>query len=333
MNHPAPPFTHLRRLTDAGGVYEHAEGSTPRSEHGYCLDDVARALVVVCREADPALGDLREQYLTFVLAAQANNGQFRNRRGPDLEWLGQPSADDCWGRALWALGTVVASSGDHDRAQVGFERSARLRSTSPRAMAFASLGAAEVLRGEPQHHGARTLIAAAAKLIGGPAPDDSWPWPEPRLAYANAALPDALLAAGTALARPQLVADGLRLLGWLLDIQTRDGHLSVVPVDGRGPADPVPGFDQQPIEVAALADACARAYASTGEQRWLEGIDLAASWFLGANDAATPLYDAGSGGGCDGLQHDGRNENQGAESTLALISTLQQARSHDLCTR
>ena len=47
---PAPIYLHLRRLTDAGGLYEHAEGDTPRQEHGYCLDDVARALVVVCRE-------------------------------------------------------------------------------------------------------------------------------------------------------------------------------------------------------------------------------------------------------------------------------------------
>ena len=49
---PAPIFRHLRRLTDAGGLYEHAEGVTPRREHGYCLDDVARALMVVCRETE-----------------------------------------------------------------------------------------------------------------------------------------------------------------------------------------------------------------------------------------------------------------------------------------
>jgi hypothetical protein len=55
-------------------------------------------------------------------------------------------------------------------------------------------------------------------------------------------------------------------------------------------------------------------------------VSRAAEWFLGANDAGTPLYDPVSGGGCDGLERDGRNENQGAESTLALMSTLQQAR-------
>ena len=46
-------------------------------------------------------------------------------------------------------------------------------------------------------------------------------------------------------------------------------------------------------------------------------------WFLGDNDAGTPLYDPVTGGGYDGLHVDGRNANQGAESTLAMIATLQ----------
>lgn len=319
---PAPSFTHLRRLTDAGGLYEHARGTTPRREHGYCVDDVARGLVVVCREGASGPDDLREQYLSFVLAAQDDDGRFRNRRDADRRFGGVPTVEDCWGRALWALGAAAADP----RALTAFDRAARWRSPSPRATAFAALGAAEVLRIHPDHRGALGLLAAAPAVIGRPAGDQEWPWPEPRLAYANAVLPEALLAAGTALDVPALVTDGLRLLGWLLDVQTREGHLSLVPVGGRGPFDSGPGFDQQPIEAAALADACARAHALTGQDRWLTGISRAAAWFLGDNDSGTPLYDPASGGGCDGLERDGRNENQGAESTLALVSTLQQAR-------
>jgi hypothetical protein len=318
---PAPTFTHLRRLTDAGGLYEHARGTTPRREHGYCVDDVARALVVVCRDDGSAQDDLREQYLSFVLAAQDADGRFRNRRGTDLRFLDAPSVDDCWGRALWALGTASADP----RALAAFERGARWRSPSPRATAFAVLGAGEVLRRRSGHRGALDLLADAPEVIGRPVPRPEWPWPEPRLTYANAVLPEALLVAGAALDAPALVTDGLWLLGWLLDVQTRDDHLSLVPASGRRPSDRGPGFDQQPIEAAALADACARAHELTGEGRWLTGISLATAWFLGDNDAGTPLHDPVSGGGCDGLERDGRNENQGAESTLALVSTLQQA--------
>ena len=76
-----------------------------------------------------------------------------------------------------------------------------------------------------------------------------------------------------------------------------------------------------------MADACARAHRIAGRRRWAEGVELAAAWFLGTNDSGTPMHDPVSGGGFDGLEPAGRNENQGAESTLALLATLQQARS------
>ena len=46
---------------------------------------------------------------------------------------------------------------------------------------------------------------------------------------------------------------------------------------------------------------------------------------MGANDAGQVMWDPETGGGFDGLHADGVNRNQGAESTLAVISTLQHA--------
>jgi hypothetical protein len=198
-------------------------------------------------------------------------------------------------------------------------------------MTFAALGAANVLRSHPEDPAARALLAAAATQIGPAGALADWPWPLPRLTYANAALPEVLMAAGELLGRPDALADGLALLGWLLETETRGGHLSVTPVGGRGPGESGPGFDQQPIEAATLADACARAFRLTGQGRWARGIEQAASWFYGANDTSIWLYDPHSGGCCDGLERAGRNDNQGAESTLAFISTLQQARWLALC--
>jgi hypothetical protein len=188
------------------------------------------------------------------------------------------------------------------------------------------LGAAEILTVDPDHEAARALLADAAGIVGAPQADAAWPWPEPSLSYANAAPAEVLIAAGHLLNDDQVLADGLALLGWLLDQQTRDGHLSLIPVGGYGPGWTGPGFDQQPIEAAALADACARAFAITGDDRWEAGLASAMAWFLGMNDSGVPLADEGTGGCCDGLQPEGRNENQGAESTLALISTFQHGR-------
>ena len=55
-------------------------------------------------------------------------------------------------------------------------------------------------------------------------------------------------------------------------------------------------------------------------------VRAAAAWFEGANDAGLRMWDPQTGGGFDGLHADGVNQNQGAESTLAALSTMQQAR-------
>ena len=108
--------------------------------------------------------------------------------------------------------------------------------------------------------------------------------------------------------------------------ETFGGHFSPAPAGGWQPGEPRPGFDQQPIEVAALADACATAFAVTGDPRWAHEVAVAAAWFEGDNDTRIPMRDPATGGGYDGLEPTGHNENQGAESTLALLSTLQQHR-------
>jgi hypothetical protein len=329
----ASPFDHLFRLTDARGVVEHARGAVPRDDCGYCVDDAARALVVATREPDPSprVVDLGRQLLQFVGDAQVANGRFHNRLGPVGRWLDEPGVGDCWGRALWALGTVARRGPELSRraARRRFEHSAGLRSPWGRSMAFAALGAAEVLQVHPDHGRARKLLVDAVAAVrptrtrvaqGGP-----WPWPEPRLRYANAVIPEVLIRGGHLLGEPSLLTEGLSLLEWLLATESRAGHLSVTPVDGWALDEPRPGFDQQPIEAAAIADACATAFEVTGDEQWLRGVELASGWFLGDNDTGVPLYDPSTGGSCDGLEANGRNANQGAESTLALISTMQRA--------
>ncbi|BBH65287.1 glycosyl transferase [Actinoplanes sp. OR16] len=321
-------FTHLARLTDDTGLFEHARHAVARREHGYCTDDAARGLVVIGREVDPSAEALRlaERYLTFLTHAQDATGAFRNRLGFDRVWSDEPGLGDWWGRALWGLGTAAArcpAPWIRREADHAFIQGASRRSGSRRAMAFAALGAAEVLRADPGDEPAASLLSAAATVIGRPGSDQHWPWPEERLTYANAALAEALIAAGDLLDDPPVLADGLRMLTWLLDVQTSDGHLSVLPATGWRRGTPRLRYDQQPIEVAALADACATAAAVTGAPAWHAGVHRCIAWFLGDNDIGRPMWDAATGGGYDGLTPTGPNLNQGAESTLALIATFQ----------
>ena len=326
-----PVFDHLERLTDDRGLFEHALVAVPRREHGYCVDDVARALVVTCREPAPGpSARLARGYLAFVLAALEPAGTCHNRMDVDGKWRDEAAVGDWWGRALWGLGVAAATAqtpGMRARALGGFRIAAQCRSPHLRSMAFAALGAAELLRRRPGETAARLLLADSLAAIGElPDRDRSWPWPEKRLSYANASIAEALIVAGDALADAAALDRGLSLLEFLLRTQTRHGHLSVIPVGGRGCEDIGPGYDQQPIEVSALADACASAFRITHQPCWLMGISLAWAWFLGENDSSMLMFDPRTGGGYDGLERDGRNLNQGAESTLAMLATAQQAR-------
>ena len=77
--------------------------------------------------------------------------------------------------------------------------------------------------------------------------------------------------------------------------------------------------------MASLADACRRAFELTGDRQWADVVLTAARWFEGDNDTSAVMFDPESGGGFDGLEPSGVNRNQGAESTLAFVSTMQHA--------
>jgi hypothetical protein len=314
-------------MTGRFGLWEHALYTTPRVEHGYCTDDNARALIVVSRQPDPSpmLLDLAHLYLSFLEDAALVSGGFHNRRDADGSWLDAIGSDDSQGRAIWGLGSASRHSTDPEiriRSLDLFERHLGLDSQSPRANAFSVLGAAEALAGAPGHPAATEAVRRWVDRI--PTYADR-PWPEPRLAYDNARIPDALMAAGEVLGDDALVDIGARMLEWLVGTETLAGHFSFTPVGGWAPGEPRPGFDQQPVEAAAMADACARAWMITGENRWRDRVLVSALWFTGENDGRAAMYDPETGGCYDGLTRTGPNLNQGAESTLAALSTLQLA--------
>ncbi|WP_241797180.1 glycosyltransferase [Microbacterium sp. C5A9] len=263
---------HLAALTTSNGVHEHALLREPRLEHGYCTDDAARALTAVVREPvhSPGLALLASAYLDLLESAVSASGAVRNRRTEAGEWTDEPSTGDWWGRAIGGLGATARYSpdpGHRSRALRAFLRAAARSSADVRASAFAAVGAADVLVALPDATAARMLLIDCLARIPRVA-DGGSGWPETTLRYANGALCEALIAGGDALGRHETRDEGLRMLAGLIAVETSPhGHLSVTGSSGRSAGEAGPLWDQQPIEPAAIADACARALDVTGDRR------------------------------------------------------------------
>ena len=272
----------------------------PRREHGYCVDDVARGLVVVCREPS---SDFERASARTALSRlrpgrdRSPTARCHNRMDVDGAWRDEPALGDWWGRAVWGLGVAAAHAHSGNRA-------ARRPGRLPGRRRGSDRRTAERWPSRPSarprccRHRARgpSRARAAADAVRRDRPGRAGPGVA--VARAAAAIRQRHRGRGAhrrrrraARRRRYATADSC-CSEFLLKTETHDGHLSVTPVGGRGRGDVGPRFDQQPIEVAALADACASAYRATDDPRWLLGVRLAWNWFLGDNDASTPMFDA-----------------------------------------
>lgn len=334
-----PTLEHLDRLTDDTGLLQHARFAIPDRDHGYCIDDNARALATALAYHQ-LLGDeraltLADRYLAFVNHAfNRANGRFRNFMSYDRRWLEDQGSEDSHGRAVWALGeTMLSATSDGTRycAYRLFKDSLPVVETfsSPRAWAFAVVGMDRYLRRitidaqvqRTMHRLADRLEAFATGFIDQSDPN-AWTWPEPELTYDNARIPQAMILAGARLDRKGLRDIGTRLLHWLSNLQTNPtGAVSLVGNRGWATREGRAIFDQQPLEAAAFVEAAADAYRITGDETWFDMAKRFYLWFYGHNDLALPLRDPSTHGCGDGLHAGGVNFNQGAESTLALLSS------------
>lgn len=327
---------HLLNLTDSTGILQHSTHSIPNRFEGYCTDDNARlAIVGVQLEQDRThakLGiQLQHRGLSFLHhALNEENGRMRNFMTYNRTWLEEAGSEDSHGRAMWALGILTdgsSISGVRAIAEALFRKAmpAALKFTSPRAWAFAILGLDKVLSSTYCSKCVSVLAELANRLnsLFENAASRDWIWFEGKLAYDNARLPQALLNAGYLLNDQDMIANATAALQWLVDVQTgRNGCF--LPIGSNGfyaQNGRRANYDQQPLEATATIEACYDAYTMTSEPEWIEEIHRAYAWFLGGNSEGRSLIDQDTGGCKDGLMESGVNDNQGAESTLAFLSS------------
>ena len=336
---PEIDLRHVRALTDDTGILQHAVFNIPRYEDGYCLDDNARALLLMTLLEEAGTDDpttaraLGSRYVGFVnYALDRSSGRFRNFLSYGRQWLEPQGSEDSHGRAVWALGAVIGRAGNPGRHSLAGDLfhaalPAVTRFTSPRAWAYVLLGIEEYLRAFQGDSSVESLREDLTTRLFGLLQRSSgrdWSWFEDSVTYCNARLSQALIVSGVRMGRADVVDGGLGSLDWLVSLQlSADGDFAPIGCNGflaRGGT--AAAFDQQPVEACTVTSACLTAHSATGDERWMEHGARAFDWFLGQNVLQQWLYDPSTGGCRDGLHADRVNRNQGAEATLSFLLAL-----------
>ncbi len=331
---PELRLDHLVRLTDDTGIIQHATYTVPARRSGYCVDDNARALIVALRadriDSSAQTRRLVMTYLSYLHAAQTDDGTFRNLMSYDRTFPGGDDSHDCHGRALWALGTAVALDSDDGARRLAFEMFERalpaVRDFGPRGTATSMLGLVAVLDADPTAARFRDGLATLADVLVRRYRDEvtaDWRWFEPTLTYDNAMVPLALLRAYGVTGERASLRVARETLEFLEEVCFHDGRMVLVGNSRwhtRGGQKP--HADEQAIDAAAFVLAFRAAYRATGDHHYLVRMRESFAWFLGKNRLLQPLYDSGTGGCRDGLGESEANANQGAESTISFLLGL-----------
>ena len=326
-----PSLSGFVEMCDDTGMFQHAIGKVPDRRHGYCLDDNARALMLVS-QAD-IMDEATAARLSACFAAFINHAwnpeakRFRNFMNFDRSWCEDCGSDDANGRALWALGHTALHGRTEDirwwaRGLFDDALSMMEEIGSPRAIAFATLGAVCRVEGEPDHAGALALINRSGELLyrllaESRRPD--WAWFEAVLGYDNPRLSQALIEAGRITGRGEWTLAGLSSLRWIASMQlSATGQFRPVGSDTFShPHEALP-FDQQPLEAQAAIEAAVSAHRVDPSPLWGDHARTAYRWFFGENDRGAVLADLRTGQCRDGITPRGPNRNCGAESILAF---------------
>jgi len=336
--HILPPFSlaHINRLTDDTGIIQHAKFGIPNLKEGYCLDDNARALLMVLmayrQKKDLRALELSPVYLSYIHYMQNPDGTFRNFLSFSRNFLDKVGSEDSFGRTIWALGYLLGNAPNDAYYQTGrsvffnaapnFEKLKSIRS-----IANTMIGMSYYLKSNPTDDSMTERLRNMAQTLMKHYKDNEtsdWKWFESLLAYDNGILPLALLHSAEILNDPETTEIAFHSMAFLTKHTLKDNYLSVIgnekwyKKEGERSV-----FAQQPIDAMAMVLMYHQAFHVTKDKEYLTKLYTSFLWFLGENDLRMSLYDFETKGCCDGFESYGVNRNQGAESSLAyLISHL-----------
>lgn len=318
---------HLFHMTDDTGILQHSIYGVPNLSKGYSSDDNARALIVAVKMYEQyhvkKYERLIYKYVSFLCYAQTASGTFRNFMGFNREFLEEEGSEDCLGRCLWALCFAFASSVTPRNVKKNVWKQIELalpncaKLISPRAKAYAIIGLG-YLDAENSNDTISKLAVSLSEQYDH-YNDDDWHWFEDSMTYCNATLPWAMLIAYKATKDNRFQQIGFESLRFLETVTIRNGYFKPIGCNGwllkKGkPAE----YDEQPVEACEMTLALIEAYEISGTKSFIDSAKTCFSWYYGNNSKNLSLIDNETGGCYDGIEQNGLNLNEGAESVISF---------------
>jgi len=328
-----PPITlnHLKNLTDTFGIIQFAKHIKPDKRYGYSIDDNTRAMIVTVdywtQTNNKQALELIQIYLNFIKFVQKPNGKFANSVTSKKIIKDLNTSEDATGRALWALGYLIAQNSlpleMRIRAEKIFQKAVPTikNINSPRAIAFIILGLYFYKQIHPSHY--KSVFKKLADTQIGfflQANSKNWVWYEDFLTYSNSKLPESLFYAYLIIKKKLYLDVAEKSLKFLMGITFEKDYFS--PIGQKGwyfRFGKRAYFDQQPEETSSMVQTLIIANQVTKKEIYKKRALLTFQWFLGKNHLNQMVYDETTGGCYDGLGEYSLNINQGAESTISYL--------------
>lgn len=324
---PPVNLKHLKNMTSKTGIWQFAKRTMPDKKYGYTLDDNARAALFCARYwTRIKLQRQLKTYVNFIKMCQQDDGMLINYITADVKPEIVQNADenpgDANGRTIWALGEIIgkkqlpteirekAETIWKKRMQAGWE-TAKIRTR-----AYVIKGLAAKGNEEPELIKQANILARHYEENA----DGAWQWFEPVFSYANGVLPEAMWLAYQATNNTKYEQIARETTEFLCEVCFQGEVFCPIGNKGWYPKGAERAYwDQQPEEVLATVEALNTAVKITGDATYREMAARAFWWFWGDNLLGKRIYDIKSGGARDGLNPEGANKNQGAESTLSYL--------------
>lgn len=336
---PPIKLDHLLRMTDDFGLFQFANHSRPNKEHGYTLDDNARALIL-CNwlmkmnyKYKETSERLMQIYLTFIRKCLREDGSFINYiayqdKIPTLQNKAE-DLEEANARAVWALCELITNNQIPKR--MTKEAASILLKSLPSASHFThirsqaltikSLSLVLDIFPEKKEKLLFVIRQYANSLLSALREHSikDWRWFEDDLIYNNAILPEGLIIAGRVLGDETYTTYGLLSLDFLISKTFSTTYMPIGHSSWYKHNQTRSSYDQQPEDPASMIFALFTAYHNTNQTKYKKLANICFSWFLGNNSLKKPLYDVQSGGCYDGLHPNRVNLNQGAESLVSYL--------------